>query len=125
MLMLICYMCVQAAKHWETALSINPLNPEGWFALGHCALKTDPAELPEAAPQPPAPAIAPASGQLHEADAEEAEEAGSLQGAGKLSAGELRALQAFTKCVHQAPDHAQAWNNLAALHLKVAASLSS
>ena len=30
-----------------------------------------------------------------------------------------RALQAFTRTVQQAPDHAQAWNNLAALHMQV------
>ena len=29
----------QAAQHWELALGVNPLHPEGWFALGYCALK--------------------------------------------------------------------------------------
>lgn len=26
--------------HWELALGINPLHPEGWFALGFCCLKS-------------------------------------------------------------------------------------
>ena len=30
---------VQAAQHWELALRVNPLHPEGWFSLGYCALK--------------------------------------------------------------------------------------
>ncbi|KAK9803992.1 hypothetical protein WJX72_011120 [[Myrmecia] bisecta] len=30
----------KSAKHWEKALAINPLFPDGWFALGYCALKT-------------------------------------------------------------------------------------
>ncbi len=30
-----------------------------------------------------------------------------------------RAVQAFTRCVQQEPDHGDAWNNLAALHLQV------
>ncbi len=29
----------QAAQHWELALGVNPLHPEGWFSLGYCALK--------------------------------------------------------------------------------------
>ncbi|BDA46600.1 Tetratricopeptide repeat protein 27 [Coccomyxa sp. Obi] len=29
----------RAAEHWELALKVNPLHPEGWFALGYCALK--------------------------------------------------------------------------------------
>lgn len=33
-------MCVQAAGHWENALRLNPLFPQGWFALGYCCLKT-------------------------------------------------------------------------------------
>ena len=32
-------MDVQAAQHWELALGVNPLHPEGWFSLGYCALK--------------------------------------------------------------------------------------
>ena len=28
-----------AAECWEAALRINPLHPEGWFALGYAALK--------------------------------------------------------------------------------------
>ncbi|CAM6085732.1 unnamed protein product [Calypogeia fissa] len=30
----------QAVKHWDLALSLNPLHPDGWFALGSAALKT-------------------------------------------------------------------------------------
>ena len=30
---------MQAAQHWELALGVNPLHPEGWFSLGYCALK--------------------------------------------------------------------------------------
>lgn len=30
---------MQAAEHWELALAVNPLHPEGWFALGFCCLK--------------------------------------------------------------------------------------
>lgn len=29
----------QAAQHWELALGVNPLHPQGWFSLGYCALK--------------------------------------------------------------------------------------
>ncbi|CAL5228170.1 g11251 [Coccomyxa viridis] len=29
----------KAAQHWELALGVNPLHPEGWFSLGYCALK--------------------------------------------------------------------------------------
>ena len=32
---------VQAAGHWELALGVNPLHPEGWFALGYCTLKLE------------------------------------------------------------------------------------
>lgn len=28
-----------AAEHWESALALNPLHPDGWFALGFAALK--------------------------------------------------------------------------------------
>ena len=28
-----------AAHHWEAALALNPLHPDGWFALGFAALK--------------------------------------------------------------------------------------
>jgi predicted TPR repeat methyltransferase len=28
-----------AAQHWEAALALNPLHPDGWFALGYAALK--------------------------------------------------------------------------------------
>ncbi len=31
--------CAQASRHWELALGVNPLHPEGGFALGYCALK--------------------------------------------------------------------------------------
>lgn len=34
-----CLQQPQAAQHWELALGVNPLHPEGWFALGYCALK--------------------------------------------------------------------------------------
>ena len=30
----------QAAGHWEKALALNPLFPQGWFGLGYCCLKT-------------------------------------------------------------------------------------
>jgi tetratricopeptide (TPR) repeat protein len=30
----------KAAKHWEEALALNPLHPEGWFHLGWCCIKT-------------------------------------------------------------------------------------
>lgn len=30
----------RSAGHWELALGINPLYPQGWFALGHCYIKT-------------------------------------------------------------------------------------
>ena len=33
-------LCLQAAVHWEKALGLNPLFPQGWFALGYCCLKT-------------------------------------------------------------------------------------
>lgn len=33
-------MCMQAEGHWEKALGLNPLFPQGWFALGYCCLKT-------------------------------------------------------------------------------------
>ena len=32
-------MYLQAAGHWEQALGLNPLFPQGWFALGYCCLK--------------------------------------------------------------------------------------
>ena len=32
--------CLQAEGHWEKALGLNPLFPQGWFALGYCCLKT-------------------------------------------------------------------------------------
>lgn len=28
-----------AAAHWEAALALNPLNPEGWFSLGFAYIK--------------------------------------------------------------------------------------
>lgn len=28
-----------ATGHWEAALALNPLHPDGWFALGFAALK--------------------------------------------------------------------------------------
>jgi predicted TPR repeat methyltransferase len=28
-----------ASQHWEAALALNPLHPDGWFALGFAALK--------------------------------------------------------------------------------------
>lgn len=28
-----------AAQHWEAALALNPLNPEGWFSLGFAYIK--------------------------------------------------------------------------------------
>lgn len=34
------YLCMQAEGHWEKALGLNPLFPQGWFALGYCCLKT-------------------------------------------------------------------------------------
>ena len=34
-------MCLQAGEHWEKALGLNPLFPQGWFALGYCCLKTN------------------------------------------------------------------------------------
>ena len=27
------------ARHWERALALNPLNPEGWFCLGFAYIK--------------------------------------------------------------------------------------
>jgi tetratricopeptide (TPR) repeat protein len=30
----------KAAIHWEEALALNPLHPEGWFHLGWCCIKT-------------------------------------------------------------------------------------
>jgi tetratricopeptide (TPR) repeat protein len=30
----------KAASHWEQALALNPLHPEGWFHLGWCCIKT-------------------------------------------------------------------------------------
>ncbi|KAG7675146.1 hypothetical protein Ndes2526B_g08005 [Nannochloris sp. 'desiccata'] len=30
----------KAAQHWEEALALNPLHPEGWFHLGWCCIKT-------------------------------------------------------------------------------------
>lgn len=27
------------AEHWEAALALNPLNPEGWFSLGFAYIK--------------------------------------------------------------------------------------
>ncbi len=27
------------ARHWEAALALNPLNPEGWFSLGYAYIK--------------------------------------------------------------------------------------
>ena len=112
---------MQAAEHWELALAVNPLHPDGWFALGHCEMKRPrPASngLPDTEHQD--------GGTAHEAEAsaEElpAEEGDEIEDADtpKLQGGDERALQAFTRCVHQAPDHGQAWNNIAALHLKVA-----
>lgn len=29
----------KAAEHWEAALALNPLHPEGWFSLGYCRIK--------------------------------------------------------------------------------------
>ncbi len=28
-----------ASQYWEAALALNPLHPDGWFALGFAALK--------------------------------------------------------------------------------------
>ena len=35
-----CTAWLQAEGHWEKALGLNPLFPQGWFALGYCCLKT-------------------------------------------------------------------------------------
>ncbi|KAL3155216.1 hypothetical protein ABBQ32_013155 [Trebouxia sp. C0010 RCD-2024] len=64
----------QAEGHWEKALGLNPLFPQGWFALGYCCLKTK---------------------------------------------NQQRALQAFTRCAQQEPDNGEAWNNIAAIHLRL------
>lgn len=34
------FLMIQAAGHWEKALALNPLFPQGWFGLGYCCLKT-------------------------------------------------------------------------------------
>ncbi len=31
---------LQAEGHWEKALGLNPLFPQGWFAMGYCCMKT-------------------------------------------------------------------------------------
>jgi len=61
-----------SASHWRTALNVNALHPEGWFALGHCYVK------------------------LGDND---------------------EAIGAFTRCCQLAPEHGEAFNNLAALLL--------
>ena len=35
-----CKSTVQAEGHWEKALGLNPLFPQGWFAMGYCCIKT-------------------------------------------------------------------------------------
>lgn len=30
-----------AVAHWEAALALNPLNPDGWFAMGYACLKAE------------------------------------------------------------------------------------
>ena len=103
---------LQAAEHWEKALAVNPLNPDGWFSLGHCMMKcAPPASEPAAEPgsaRPEDPAEEPEA-EAAAVDSKPAAEQGPSQ----------RALQAFTRTVQQAPDNAQAWNNLAALHMAV------
>ena len=100
----------QAAEHWELALAVNPPHPDGWFALGHCELKR---------PTAPAGNLPSDSSSSSTASLQTDAIAEGEDEAKALFPGEDRALQAFTRCVHQAPDHAQAWNNIAALHLKV------
>ena len=110
---------LQAAEHWEKALAINPLNAEGWFALGHCLMKcSSPTEVPPPAASPPSAAANEPQNTCEQTHDEE-EEPDSTASASAEPAGIQRAMQAFTRTVQQAPDHAQAWNNLAALHMQV------
>ncbi len=30
-----------AGGHWERALGLSPMYPEGWFSLGYCRLKLE------------------------------------------------------------------------------------
>ena len=35
------YAMLQSAEHWELALALNPLHPQGWFSLGYCCIKLE------------------------------------------------------------------------------------
>eukprot|EP00850_Spirogloea_muscicola_P020172 SM000208S06342 [mRNA] locus=s208:110210:117173:- [translate_table: standard] len=34
----------KAVSHWETALALNPLHPDGWFSLGYAAIQVEDAD---------------------------------------------------------------------------------
>ena len=38
--MLTIILGLQAEGHWEKALGLNPLFPQGWNAMGYCCMKT-------------------------------------------------------------------------------------
>lgn len=63
-----------AADHWMSALAINPLFPDGWFAGGYACLKCDRTD---------------------------------------------EALAAFVRCTQIDPENGQAWNNVAALNIRL------
>lgn len=65
---------VAAAEHWMTALKINPLFPDGWFAGGYACLKCERTE---------------------------------------------EALAAFVRCTQIDAENGQAWNNVAALNIRL------
>eukprot|EP00891_Asterochloris_glomerata_P006782 jgi/Astpho2/6782/Aster-07226 len=105
-----------SAKHWEAALAINPLHPEGWFALGYCCIKTqDYTRACQSCIYASHQHSSQTSLSYEPALAEDSWGRPGFQ-EGETS---VSLLQAFTRCAQQEPDNGEAWNNLAAIHLQL------